>query len=101
MRAQMPFDTEKERKTIKYFSYRQTAYLVVALLIYIQLVQTIYSEKMGIFGFFLLAIAVLPIWFPFVYFALVKNQQTGYFMDRHLFYYFRHNSTQAGVWRRR
>ncbi|MEF3313836.1 PrgI family protein [Paenibacillus sp. GYB004] len=101
MKAIMPFDTEKERKTVKNLSYRQVAYIAVAGIIYIQLVQSLYSDSLGFFGMIILIFVLLPIWAPFLYFALVKNPQTGYYMDRHLFYYFRHNSTQAGVWRKR
>ncbi|MEF2246397.1 PrgI family mobile element protein [Paenibacillus sp. IITD108] len=100
MRARMPFDTEKERKTIKFFSYRQVAYLAVSFIVYIQLIQTIYTDSMGFFGMIILIFVLLPVKAPFLYFALVTNSQTGYYMDRHLYYYLRHKK-QIGVWRKR
>ncbi len=101
MKARMPFDTEKERKPVKNLSYRQVAYMAVSLVLYIQLIQFIYTDSMGLFGLVILIFVLLPVNAPFLYFALVRNSQTGYFMDRHLFYYFRHKSTQVGVWRKR
>jgi hypothetical protein len=103
MRALLPFDTEKERKPVKIydwsFSWRQSAYFGAALLLLIQLCQWVYVDSFGLIINFLFWVMCLPVVAPFFYFALYKHPQTGHFMDRHLWYRFRHKKTQSGVWR--
>ena len=108
LRTLLPFDTEKERKPLKLSlkvfeisaSYRQAAYLGINLLFFIQLIKWVLSGSMPFFinaiSFFLCLVSLTP----GIVFSFVKHRETGLFLDRYLWYYFRHLKNESGVWRR-
>jgi hypothetical protein len=104
MRALMPFDTEKERKPLKIwemgFSWRQTAYLSVSLLLFIQLVQWTYNESFPLVFNLIVIFMCLMVFIPGVVFGFVRHTSTGLFLDKYLLYFFRHKKRESGIWRR-
>ncbi|WP_150274095.1 PrgI family mobile element protein [Paenibacillus tepidiphilus] len=103
MRASLPFDTEKERRPLKFssfsFSWRQALYLGGGLLLFLQVLQWTYIGSIGFIMNVIIWVMCLPILVPFVVCALMHHPQTGLYLDRHYWYKFRHKKTQSGVWR--
>jgi hypothetical protein len=104
MRALMPFDTEKERKPLKVwemsFSWRQTAYMVVSGVIFMELCQYTYNGSVPflvtILVFFLCSLVLIP----GIVFSFIRHSSSGLFFDKYLLYYLRFKKKESGIWRR-
>lgn len=100
MRTKMPFNTEAERKSIRGFSWRQAIYILFAGLIYLSIVSEIlFSGRFSFIVGFILSALVLPITLPFFLLAFLKNRQSGYFYDRHIYFLLKFKKSQTGIWR--
>jgi hypothetical protein len=104
MKTLMPFDTEKERKPLKIwelsFSWRQTAYMVLCGVIFMELVQYTYNDSVPFFVTILIFFLNLLVFLPGILFSFVRHAGSGLFFDKYLYYYVRFNKKESGIWRR-
>jgi len=100
----MPFDTEKERKPLKIwelsFSWRQTAYMVINGVIFMELVQYTYNDSVPFFVTVLVFLLSLLVLIPGIIFSFVLHAGSGLFFDKYLLYYLRFKKKESGIWRR-
>lgn len=100
MKTRMPFDTEKERKVIKFMSWRQSLYVLVGGLIYLSIGSEVLFAGYPLVTTVVILAFLTPLTIPFLVFAFYQNRETGYFFDHYLLFRLNHKKKQAGIWRK-
>ncbi|RTR28133.1 PrgI family protein [Robertmurraya yapensis] len=100
MKTRMPFDTETERKVIKFMSWRQSLYALVGGLLYLSIGSEILFAGMPFITTIVVLALLIPITIPFVIFGFYQDKETNLFYDHYLWFRFNHKKKQAGIWRK-
>lgn len=100
MKTKMPFDTETERKVVKFMSWRQSLYVLIGGLIYFTIASDILFAGFNFIVTIIILALLTPITAPFLILAFYKNKETHYFFDRYLLFKINHSKKQAGIWRK-
>lgn len=96
----MPFDTETERKVIKFMSWRQALYMTIGGLLFLSIASEILFAGQSFVTTVLLIVAITPITVPFLVLAFYKNKETDYYYDRYLLFVLNFKKKQSGIWRK-